>query len=132
MESMPVDDLLNSWAYYRDECPGMDLKAWYGLLMPNPANEVLETLRMEFRRILHLIVLLPVKIMHSGRRIIYRIIGYNNWLKDFCYLGVSSPDRARLKSFHNLHCTVGTIGCFQAQHSALARNKSATYVNNIS
>jgi hypothetical protein len=52
---------------------------------------------MEFRRILHLIVLLPVQILHSGRRIIYRIMGYNTWLKDFCYLGVSSPDGARLK-----------------------------------
>jgi hypothetical protein len=52
---------------------------------------------MEFRRILHLIVLLPVQILHSGRRIIYRIMGYNNWFKDFCYLGVSSPHGARLK-----------------------------------
>ena len=38
---------------------------------------------MEFRRFLHLIVLLPVQIVRSGRRIIYRIMGYNEWLKDF-------------------------------------------------
>jgi hypothetical protein len=38
---------------------------------------------MEFRRFLHLIVLLPAQIVRSGRRIIYRIMGYNSWLKDF-------------------------------------------------
>jgi hypothetical protein len=43
----------------------------------------LELLRMEFRRFLHLIVMLPAQIVRSGRRIIYRIVGYNDWLKDF-------------------------------------------------
>jgi hypothetical protein len=38
---------------------------------------------MEFRRFLHLIVLLPVQIVRSGRRTIYRIMSYNEWLKDF-------------------------------------------------
>jgi hypothetical protein len=48
---------------------------------------------MEFRRFLHLIVLLPAQIVRSGRRIIYRIMSYNNWLKDFfATWGVSSPD----------------------------------------
>src|SRR5258706_16090516 len=42
-----------------------------------------ELLRMEFRRFLHLIVMLPAQIVRSGRRIIYRIMGYNDWLKDF-------------------------------------------------
>jgi hypothetical protein len=43
----------------------------------------MELLRMEFRRFLHLIVMLPAQIVRSGRRIIYRIMGYNDWLKDF-------------------------------------------------
>ena len=38
---------------------------------------------MEFRRFLHLIVMLPAQIVRSGRRIIYRIMGYNDRLKDF-------------------------------------------------
>ena len=59
-----------------------NLKAWYGLLMPN-RQRGLELLGMEFRRFLHLIVLLPAQIVRSGRRIIYRIMGYNSWLKDF-------------------------------------------------
>ena len=79
---MPVDDLLSNWAYMVMSALAWNLKAWYGLLMPN-RQRGLELLRMEFRRFLHLIVLLPVQIVRSGRRIIYRIMGYNNWLKDF-------------------------------------------------
>jgi hypothetical protein len=47
---------------------------------------------------LHLIVLVPAQIVRSGRRIIYRIMGYNGWLKELLrYLGISSPDGACLK-----------------------------------
>jgi len=79
---MPVDDLLSNWAYMVMSALAWNLKAWYGLLMPN-RERGLELLRMEFRRFLHLIVLLPAQIVRSGRRIIYRIMGYNDWLKDF-------------------------------------------------
>jgi len=37
---------------------------------------------MEFRRFLHAIVLLPAQIVRTGRRVIYRIMSYNSWLKD--------------------------------------------------
>ena len=75
-----------------------NLKAWYGLLMPN-RERGLELLRMEFRRFLHLIVMLPAQIVRSRRRIIYRIMGYNDWLKRLLrYLGISSPNGTCLKS----------------------------------
>ena len=79
---MPVDDLLSNWAYMVMSALAWNLKAWYGLLMPD-RQRGLELLGMEFRRFLHLIVLLPTQIVRSGRRIIYRIMGYNSWLKDF-------------------------------------------------
>src|SRR4029077_3424080 len=79
---MPVDDLWSNWAYMVMSALAWNLKAWYGLLMPN-RERGLELLRMEFRRFLHLIVMLPAQIVRSGRRIIYRIMGYNDWLKDF-------------------------------------------------
>jgi hypothetical protein len=79
---MPVDDLLSNWAYMVMSALAWNLKAWYGLLMPN-RQRGLELLGMEFRRFLQLIVLLPAQIVRSGRRIIYRIMGYNSWLKDF-------------------------------------------------
>jgi len=79
---MPVDDLLSNWAYMVISALGWNLKSWYGLLMPN-RQRGLELVQMEFRRFLHAIVLLPAQIVRRGRRIIYRIMGYNSWLKDF-------------------------------------------------
>jgi hypothetical protein len=37
---------------------------------------------MEFRGFLHAILLLPAQIVHTGRRVVYRIMSYNQWLKD--------------------------------------------------
>ena len=79
---MPVDDLLSNWAYMVTAALAWNLKSWYGLLMPN-RQRGLELVHMEFRRFLHAIVLLPAQIVRSGRRIIYRIMGYNSYLKDF-------------------------------------------------
>jgi len=67
---MPVDDLMSNWAYMVMSALAWNLKSWYGLLMPNRQRELV---RMEFRRFLHAIVLLPAQIVRSGRKIIYRI-----------------------------------------------------------
>ena len=79
---MPVDDLVSNWAYMVMAALAWNLKAWYGLLVPD-RERGLELVRMEFRRFLHAIILLPVQIIRAGRRIVYRLLGYNRWLKDF-------------------------------------------------
>jgi len=38
---------------------------------------------MEFRGFLQAIILLPCQILRAGRKIVYRLLGYNEWLKDF-------------------------------------------------
>jgi len=87
---MPANDLLSNWAYMVMAAVAWNLKAWYGLLMPN-RERGLELVKMEFRRFLHAIVLLPCQIVRTARRVIYRILGYNHWLKDFFATG----DRVR-------------------------------------
>jgi hypothetical protein len=79
---MPVDDLVSNWAYMVMAALAWNLKAWYGLLVPN-RERGLELVRMEFRRFLHAIILLPVQIIRAGRRIVYRLLGYNGWMDDF-------------------------------------------------
>ena len=79
---MPVNDLLSNWAYMVMAALAWNLKAWYGLLVPNRARG-LELVKMEFRRFLHAIMLLQCQIVRTGRRVIYRILGYNSWLVDF-------------------------------------------------
>ena len=78
----PVDNLESNWAYMVMTGLAWNLKAWYGLLVPD-RERGLELVRMEFRRFLHAIILLPVQILRTGRRIVYRLLGYNGWLKDF-------------------------------------------------
>jgi len=79
---MPVNDLMSNWAYMVMAALAWNLKAWYGLLVPD-RERGMELVRMEFRRFLHAIILLPVQIIRAGRRIVYRLLGYNSWLKDF-------------------------------------------------
>ena len=79
---MPVNDLVSNWAYMVMAGLAWNLKAWYGLLVPN-RERGLELVRMEFRRFLHAVMLLPCQIVRTARRVIYRVLSYNSWLKDF-------------------------------------------------
>ena len=79
---MPVNDLVSNWAYMVMAALAWNLKAWYGLLMPKRERGI-ELVRMEFRRFLNTIILLPCQIVRTARRVIYRILGYNTWLTDF-------------------------------------------------
>lgn len=79
---MPVRDLESNWAYMVMTALAWNLKSWFGLLMPNKARGS-EVLKMEFRRFLHTLILLPAQIIRTGRQIVYRLLGYNAWLKDF-------------------------------------------------
>ena len=79
---MPVQDLESNWAYMIMATLAWNLKAWFGLLMPNRTLRT-QTLKMEFRRFLQTLILIPCQIIRTGRKIIYRLLGYNDWLKDF-------------------------------------------------
>ena len=78
---MPVNDLHSNWAYMVMAALAWNLKAWFGLLVPN-RERGLELVKMEFRSFLAAVLLLPAQIIRAGRKIIYRILGYNGWLKD--------------------------------------------------
>jgi hypothetical protein len=79
---MPVDNLVSNWAYMVMAALAWNLKAWFGLLMPNRERGV-ELVKMEFRRFLSAVVWLPCQIVRTARRVIYRLLGYNSWLVDF-------------------------------------------------
>ena len=79
---MPVDNLVSNWAYMVMAALAWNLKAWFGLLMPNRERGV-QLAKMEFRRFLSVVVLPPCQIVRTARRVIYRLLGYNSWLVDF-------------------------------------------------
>ena len=79
---MPVQDLVSNWAYMVMAALAWNMKAWFGLLMPR-RERGLELVRMEFRRFLQAILWIPCQVVKTARRIIYRLLGYNDWLVDF-------------------------------------------------
>lgn len=76
----PVNTLTSNWAYMVIASLAWDLKAWYGLLMPN-RRLGLQVVRMEFKRFLNSFVQIPCLIINGGRKIKYRFIGYNDNLR---------------------------------------------------
>ena len=78
---MPVNDLLSNWAYMVMTALAWNLKAWFALLLPEVKRGE-EILKMEFRRFLHCLILIPAQIVRAGRRIIYRLLCYNSWVPD--------------------------------------------------
>lgn len=79
---MPVDDLISNWAYMVIAALAWNMKAWYGLLTPNTVLKH-QIIRMEFKRFVNTFIKIPCIIINSGRRIVYRLLGYNNHMRDF-------------------------------------------------
>jgi hypothetical protein len=78
----PVHDLVSNWAYMVIAALAWNLKAWLGLLTPNTSLRH-QILRMEFKRFIHTFILIPCLIIKTGRRIVYRLLGYHEYLKEF-------------------------------------------------
>jgi len=71
------DSLLSNWALMAIASMAWDLKAWFGLLLPyRPLG--LSIVRMEFKRFLNTFIRIPCLIIRTGRRIYYRLLGYND------------------------------------------------------
>jgi hypothetical protein len=79
---MPVDNLVSNWSYMVMAALAWTLKAWFALLVRKREHRD-QLLVMEFRRFLNGLVRIPVQIITAGRRIIYRILGYNQWIHTF-------------------------------------------------
>ena len=79
---MPTGDLVSNWAYAVMASLAWTLKAWFALMTRDEAHRD-ELLSMEFKRFLHWIVRTPCQIARTGRRIVYRFLGYTEWLRTF-------------------------------------------------
>jgi hypothetical protein len=76
---MPVAEFDANWAYLVIASLAWNLKAWAGLLLPRRLG-ARAILRMEFRRFLNELILLPAQILRSGRRLIFRLLAINPWV----------------------------------------------------
>jgi hypothetical protein len=83
---MPVDTLQRNWAYMVMAALAWTLKAWFALRRPEPgrwaaryAAEQAAVLRMEFKAFLHAFMLIPVQVVRTSRRLVFRLLAWNPW-----------------------------------------------------
>jgi hypothetical protein len=83
---MPVDTLLSNWAYMVMAALAWSLKAWFALRLPETGRwaarytaEKTAVLRMEFKAFLHAFMLMPVQVVRTSRRLVFRLLAWNPW-----------------------------------------------------
>jgi hypothetical protein len=87
----PLDNLESNWAYMLMTALAWNLKAWWALMLPEkpgPWREKHHTekqwaLKLEFKTFLNAFMLLPCQIIKTGRKLVYRLLGWNPHLHIF-------------------------------------------------
>lgn len=94
-----VDNLVSNWAYMVMTALAWNLKAWFALSVPeHPRHKEVHReqkrglLRMEFKRFVNTIILMPCQIVRGGHRLLYRLLSWNEWQGVF------------LRVVHSLRC----------------------------
>ena len=70
---LPVHDLVSNGAYMVIASLAWTFKAWFGMTLPR-AQDRKEIVRMEFRRFLQTVMLIPAQVLRTGRRTITRLL----------------------------------------------------------
>ncbi len=86
----PLDNLNSNWAYMVIASLAWSLKAWSVLLLPEGgrwkeknAARKRRLLNMDFRTFQNAMIQVPAQIIRSGRKIIYRMLSWNQWQEPF-------------------------------------------------
>ena len=82
----PVNTLESNWAYMVMAGLAWNLKVWFGLLTPvegrwrnRDEKERKEIVRMHAKRFINTFIRVPCQIVRTGRQVIYRLLGWNQW-----------------------------------------------------
>jgi Transposase DDE domain group 1 len=81
----PVDNLQSNWAYMVMTALAWNLKAWWALTLPEQPGRWQEkhqtekrwVLRLEFKTFVNAFMRLPCQIIRTGRKLVYRLLGWN-------------------------------------------------------
>ncbi len=74
---VPVYDLVSNWAYMVIASLAWSLKAWFGMTLPRPVDRA-DIVRMEFKRFVHAVMLVPCQVLRQGRRLVLRLLAYTS------------------------------------------------------
>jgi len=72
---LPVYDLVSNWAYMVMATLAWNIKSWFAMMMHLKSDRDIY-IRMEFRRFINSIILIPCRVVRRARSIVIRIIGY--------------------------------------------------------
>jgi len=87
----PTDTLESNWAYMVMTALAWNLKAWWGLTLPERTGRWQEKQRqekewvlgLEFKAFVQAFVRLPCQVIRTGRKLVYRLLGWNPHLPLF-------------------------------------------------
>lgn len=87
----PLDNLESNWAYMVMTALAWNLKAWWGLTLPERPGRWRQKdhedkawlLGLEFRSFVNTFVRLPCQVIRTGGKLIYRLLGWNPHLSVF-------------------------------------------------
>jgi Transposase DDE domain group 1 len=90
---VPLYDLVSNWAHMVIAALAWNIKSWFAMMMHHKADRR-EHIRMEFRRFLETIILIPAMVMRRARTTTVRLIGYTPSL-DRLFSAWHTIERAR-------------------------------------
>ena len=77
---MPSNGLVSNWAWMVITSLAWNLKTWMSICLPKTMKaEGREIRRMEFRRFLNSLMLLPCQVVKTGRRVVLRLLTWSPW-----------------------------------------------------
>jgi hypothetical protein len=76
---LPVYDLVSNWAYMVMATLAWNLKSWFAMMMHRKSDRDVY-MRMEFRRFMNSMMLIPCRVVRRARTIVVRILGYQPML----------------------------------------------------
>lgn len=87
---MPVDNLVSNWAYMVMTSLAWSMKAWYALMLPEEGRwkekyqkDKKNVLTMSFKTFRNYLIMIPCQIVKTGRKLLYRLLGWNHYLDIF-------------------------------------------------
>jgi hypothetical protein len=79
---VPLYDLVSNWAYMVMASLAWNIKSWFAMMLHLKSDRT-EYVRMEFRRFLHCMILIPCRVIRRARGITLRLLGYQPTLDRF-------------------------------------------------
>ena len=77
---MPAAEFMANWAYMAICTLAWNLKSWLGLMIKDDEKRTM-LISCAFKRFQNMLINIPCQILVTGRKLVYRFLNYNSWVK---------------------------------------------------